>query len=165
MPPKPILPLRYDPAGVFLPRTGIEPEELKALAPQLLAARQEVLNDVALWQSGQTVPAVKQPLDAGFIPLPEKLLAEYKQDAEHCARGRTSTTFSRNLLDGDLPIGDRRSRLRNPERRQFLNRLFRLSIESFELTISIGDDHPSSIATEADVAAVLQSRPHTTDNV
>ena len=54
----------YDPsAAVPLLAQG----RLAELQPRLEAARDETLNDVELWQSGDLVPAKKQPLDAGFI--------------------------------------------------------------------------------------------------
>jgi glucose-6-phosphate isomerase len=107
MPNKPILPLTYDPSGTFLPGTGIEPSDLKALAPQLEAARQEVLNDVKLWESGGAVPAEKQPLDAGFIPMPERLLAEYKKDSKGSELGRILATANRlrDLVDRVVLLG------------------------------------------------------------
>ena len=47
----------------------------EALAPDLVKARDEVLADVALFDSGGDVPEEKRPLDAGFVELPAKLLA------------------------------------------------------------------------------------------
>lgn len=73
-----IAPLRYDPAGVMIPGTGLTPVQLADLAPRLEAARTEVLADAELWKSGGKVPPAKDPLDAGFIELPERLLAEYR---------------------------------------------------------------------------------------
>jgi glucose-6-phosphate isomerase len=68
--------IRYDPAGVFLKRGGISTDELTALEPRLLAARDEVLGDARVWAAGGPVPKEKEPLDAGFFELPERLLAE-----------------------------------------------------------------------------------------
>ena len=70
--------LRYDAKGVMIPGTGLSPGDLTALASKLDAARAEVLADAQLWQSSGPVPAVKEPLDAGFIELPARLLAEYR---------------------------------------------------------------------------------------
>lgn len=65
--------LQYDPSAAL----KLVPEgTVSALTPRLDAARKEVAADVTLWQSGGAVPAKKQPLDAGFIPLPGRLLAE-----------------------------------------------------------------------------------------
>jgi glucose-6-phosphate isomerase len=72
----------YDPGGVFLERGGIERGELDQLAPKLEAARAEVLADAALWSSGGDVPPVKQPLDAGFHFLPERLLDELEEQGD-----------------------------------------------------------------------------------
>ena len=54
------------------------------------AARAEVLADVELWRSGGRVPEGKVPLDAGFIDLPERLLAEYDRDRAGSQVGSTS---------------------------------------------------------------------------
>src|SRR5687768_745992 len=71
--------LTYDPSAVFLERTGISRGDLAALGPRLDAARQETLDDVELWARGDSklIPTEKQPLDAGFIELPDRLLDEY----------------------------------------------------------------------------------------
>lgn len=70
-------PLGYNLSAAMIRETGISQDMLNWLAPRLEAARNEVLDDLALWQSGAAVPRVKQPLDAGFIDLPERLLGEY----------------------------------------------------------------------------------------
>ncbi len=46
------------------------------------AAHAEVFADAAAWAKGDDVPPEKQPLDAGFIHLPERLLKELKQDKQ-----------------------------------------------------------------------------------
>ena len=65
-------PLRYDAASALelLPANAAE-----TLRPDLLKARAETLADVDLFNSGGPVPAEKEPLDAGFVELPAKLLA------------------------------------------------------------------------------------------
>ena len=83
-----IVPLKYNSAGVMFPNTGLSPADLKLLAPRLEAARKEVLADAELWKSRGPVPPEKQPLDAGFIELPERLLAEYGQQRERSELGR-----------------------------------------------------------------------------
>ncbi|HLA86326.1 MAG TPA: glucose-6-phosphate isomerase, partial [Thermoguttaceae bacterium] len=84
-------PLAYDPSGVMIPETGLSKADLDWLAPQLVAARNEVLDDLSLWHSGEPVPAEKQPLDAAFIDLPERLLEEHaaKGDRSQLARIKT----------------------------------------------------------------------------
>jgi len=80
--------ISYDPSGAMLPETGISRAELDELAPRLVAARNEVLDDLALWHAGGPVPEAKQPLDAAFIDLPERLLDEHaaKGDRSQLAR-------------------------------------------------------------------------------
>ena len=65
--------LQYNPAAArkLLPAGRIE-----SLQNDLLAARDETLNDVELWQSGGIVPVGNQPLHAGFIQWPEELLQD-----------------------------------------------------------------------------------------
>lgn len=96
--------LRYDPAAAL----KIFPEANPAnLADRLNAARTEVLADVELWQSGGNVPSEKDPLDAGFIPLPEDLLAAYEQDAENSPLGQilAAATHLRENIDRLLVLG------------------------------------------------------------
>jgi glucose-6-phosphate isomerase len=69
--------INYDPSGVFLETGGITRNALTTLSPKLAAARDEVIADGELWASGGPVPEEKQPLDAGFFELPERLLAEF----------------------------------------------------------------------------------------
>lgn len=87
--------LRYDPAGVMLPGTGLSPADLTQLAPRLEAARREVLADQQLWVSGGAVPAEKQPLDAGFMELPERLLADYRAKRGESELGKILATARR----------------------------------------------------------------------
>lgn len=73
-------PLAYDYRGVLVDRTGLTERDIAGLADDLIAVRAEVLADAQLWQSGGDVPPDKQPLDAGFIDLPDRLLEEYRRD-------------------------------------------------------------------------------------
>ncbi len=81
-------PLQYNPAAVFLPQHGLDRQAVAELAPRLEAARDEVLADAELWQSGGPVPEAKQPLDAGFFGLPERILAEYRELRDTSELGR-----------------------------------------------------------------------------
>ena len=95
---KTIAPLVYDPSAVMLPETGLSWDELTWLAPRLEAARNEVLGDLKLWHAGSPVPKRKEPLDAGFIDLPDRLLAEYRKDGKTSELGRILAT-ARRLQD------------------------------------------------------------------
>jgi glucose-6-phosphate isomerase len=70
--------LSYDPAGAMLDKTGISHEDLTRLAPRLEVARRETLLDLDLWHQHRPVPPEKQPLDAAFMDLPDRILAEYR---------------------------------------------------------------------------------------
>ena len=75
--------LEYDWSGTRLPATGLAPEALQEISTQLAEAREEVMvEDLRLFADG-SVPADKEPLDAGFIELPRRLLEEYETDREH----------------------------------------------------------------------------------
>jgi glucose-6-phosphate isomerase len=97
----------YDPSGVFLDRGGISRADLDRLAPRLNAARQEVLEDARLWASGGPVPKEKQPLDAGFFELPERLITEYRRDraASELARLRSSADRLAESVDSVVVLG------------------------------------------------------------
>ena len=74
-------PLRFDPQGAFVPQHGITQADLDSLKPSLLKIRDEILTaDLELFASGDDVPDSKQPLDAGFIEMPERILDAYQSD-------------------------------------------------------------------------------------
>ena len=74
--------ISYDPGGVLLSEHGLAAGDLANLAGKLRAARDQVLADARLWAAGEEVPEKKRPLDAGFFELPERLLAEYRDQGE-----------------------------------------------------------------------------------
>jgi glucose-6-phosphate isomerase len=90
--------LSYDPRGVFLPEYGITPEDLASLAPHLDDARDQVLADAQLWADGVEIPKDKQPLDAGFHELPDRLLAEYRSHGAHSEVDRIKAAAERLSL-------------------------------------------------------------------
>ena len=93
MPPTNYPLITYDPAGVFLDGTGISSEQLTALYPQLEAARREVIEvDQALYDSGKAPPPEKDPLDHGFLGLPERMLNTYRQHRHTSELGRILKT-------------------------------------------------------------------------
>jgi glucose-6-phosphate isomerase len=99
--------ITYDPSGVFLDKGGIKREDLSALMPRLTAARDEVLDDVKLWDSGGAPPKEKQPLDAGFFGMPERLLAESEKSGAGSELGRLKTTAQRmaGAVDSVVVLG------------------------------------------------------------
>jgi len=97
-------PITYDWQGTLLEKTGISPGQLSELAPRLQKARDEVLADADLWRSGRPVPEKKQPLDAGFMGLPDRLLAEYEKDGRESELGHILTTARRMADDVDRVV-------------------------------------------------------------
>jgi glucose-6-phosphate isomerase len=99
--------ITYDPSGVFLSRGGICQDDLAGLLPQLAAARDEVLGDVKLWDSGGTPPKEKEPLDAGFFGMPERLLAELQTSGATSELGRLKQTAEQlvSAVDSVVVLG------------------------------------------------------------
>ncbi|MGI9430230.1 MAG: glucose-6-phosphate isomerase [Bythopirellula sp.] len=87
--------IAYDPQGVLLPDHGLVPEDLPDLAPQLDAARDDVLADAQLWADRGEVPSAKHPLDAGFHELPNRLLTEYREQGAASEVARLQATADR----------------------------------------------------------------------
>jgi len=84
--------IRYDPANVYLSEHGLSRDALSQFVPQLYNARAAMLEDLALLRSGKEIPGSKQPLDAGFIDLPERLLNDYHAKSEQSEVGRILQT-------------------------------------------------------------------------
>ena len=89
-------PIELEFGGMFDCEGGIARTDFEAMFPRLASLRDEVgVSDVGLWESGESIPPDKQPLDAGFIPLPEKILAEYEVQRESSELGRILAAASR----------------------------------------------------------------------
>lgn len=83
-----IKPITFDPSGSFIEKTGISAKAVESLAPKMIQLRDEILkDDLALLESGN-VPEEKQPLDAAFLEMPERLLADYQADREASELGQ-----------------------------------------------------------------------------
>jgi glucose-6-phosphate isomerase len=96
--------IKFDPSGVFLQRGGISRDDLETLAVRLEKARQEVLDDARVWNSGGAVPKDEQPLDAGFYELPERLLADLKSSGDASELARIKATADRLARDVDSVV-------------------------------------------------------------
>ena len=96
--------ISYDPGGALLPEHGLAAGDLANLAGKLDAARSEVLADDRLWADGGDVPPHKQPLDAGFMELPERLLAEYRAEGQRSQLGRIQSTADRLAAEVDRVV-------------------------------------------------------------
>ena len=80
---------------------------LEGLKSAIEAAREETLADVELWQSGASLPAEKDPLDAGFIQWPEELLLNLKEQGDESlvARLEKCATRIRGSVDSVVVLG------------------------------------------------------------
>ena len=87
--------IEYQADGVFLDKWGITRQMVNELAPRLDAARSEVLADAQAWADGESVPPHKLPLDAGFMNLPERLLADYRKRRAQSELGKILATAKR----------------------------------------------------------------------
>jgi glucose-6-phosphate isomerase len=89
-------PIKFDYSNALIPEHGISEEMIAGIADRLKAAQAEVLKtDLELWASGAEVPAEKQPLDAGFHEMPERILDAYQSDRETSELGRILKTAAR----------------------------------------------------------------------
>jgi len=103
-------PIRYDYAPLIFPgsappatqQLGLIEADLKYLSPQLTSCRQEVLDNLALYESGKAVPPEKQPLDAGFFDLPDRMLDEERDQLDQIVAtgNRLAEQFDRVVVLG-----------------------------------------------------------------
>ncbi|QDT69665.1 Glucose-6-phosphate isomerase [Planctomycetes bacterium MalM25] len=87
--------LKYDPSAALFEQGGTSQAELDALAPRLESARAEVLADADLWACGAEATPEKEPLDAGFHLLPDRLLAELEAKGADSELARLKATADR----------------------------------------------------------------------
>lgn len=99
--------ITYDPSGSFLTHGGVSPDELQGWRPRIEEARDEVLADTQLWADGVEPPAAKQPLDAGFHFLPDRLLADLANDGQQSEVARIKACADRlsQELDSVVILG------------------------------------------------------------
>ncbi|MCP4816542.1 MAG: glucose-6-phosphate isomerase, partial [Planctomycetaceae bacterium] len=87
--------LRYDSSGVRLADLGITDAQHQALEPGLLDARRQVVESDPKLLEGTSIPPDRQPLDAAFYLLPERLLEEHQQHGDASQLGRILETAGR----------------------------------------------------------------------
>jgi len=82
-------PLRFDPAGAFSPTHGISPEQFQELLPRLTDIRDSMMSTEMEFLAGiKPTPEVMEPLDAAFVRMPARLLAEYEAGRHQSELGR-----------------------------------------------------------------------------
>ena len=102
-----INPLIFDPANAFVAPHGITQAQFDGLKDKLIACRAEVLaevlvEDAQLDADGTKIPDEKQPLDAQFLEMPERMLDAYQSDRENSELGRCLLYTSPSPRDGLL---------------------------------------------------------------
>ena len=95
-----INPLIFDPANAFVAPHGITQAQFDGLKDKLVACRAEVLVQDAQLDE-------KQPLDAQFLEMPERMLDAYQSDRENSELGRILKTGSRlsEMVDKVVVLG------------------------------------------------------------
>ncbi len=89
--------LTYDTSGTVGNGLPLNTADIEAILPQLDDAGQEILGEDLDLYHGRTspIPTEKQPLDAGFLELPERILSEYREKRDESELGRILTTAAR----------------------------------------------------------------------
>ena len=103
-----INPLIFDPANAFVAPHGITQAQFDGLKDKLNACRAEVLVEDAQLDADRTkIPDEKQPLDAQFLEMPERILDAYQSDRENSELGRILKTGSRlsEMVDKVVVLG------------------------------------------------------------
>ena len=93
--------------GTMLTPGGLTSDDLAKLAAPLTTARNQVLADAEEWAAGGQVSADRQPLDAGFHYLPNRLLDELAEQGEksELARLRASADRLAGKVDRVVLLG------------------------------------------------------------
>ena len=103
-----IKPITFDPTNAFVTPHGITKDQFDGMEEKLNACRVEMLKeDMQLWISGEKIPDAKQPLDAGFHEMPERILDDYQSDRENSELGRILNSAIRlgSLVDKVVVLG------------------------------------------------------------
>ncbi|MBL8891720.1 MAG: glucose-6-phosphate isomerase [Planctomycetaceae bacterium] len=91
-----IRPIQYRWNGALIPEYGIKTEDIEGLYPALKKIRDQIFStELPLYNNQGEVPANWQPLDAGFIELPQRLLNDYQSQREASELGRILSVAKR----------------------------------------------------------------------
>ena len=87
--------ISFDPQGVFFEPYGIKKSQFVGLSDSLTKARSTMLReDLQQYESGE-IPPNRQPLDAGFMEMPERILADYRANQTSSELGQILETSHR----------------------------------------------------------------------
>jgi glucose-6-phosphate isomerase len=100
-------PLVYDPSTILTNPGGISASTFRGAFPRLVEARARVLEELDLVRSGRAIPREREPLDAEFIDLPERWLADYRArgDASELGRLLIAAERFRRRVDRFVVVG------------------------------------------------------------
>ncbi len=88
--------LRFDYPDAISEDFGISQSQLDELLPRLQMINQEIRDrDLTEFHEGRDVAAERQPLDAGFVDLPDRLLEAYDRDRKNSELWRILSTATR----------------------------------------------------------------------
>ena len=88
--------LRFDLKGTLGLPNGLTTQDIEGIEAKVTSAQKEVLDtDLALLAGQSEIPADKQPLDAAFFELPQKILSEYAANRESSELGQLLKTAAR----------------------------------------------------------------------
>ena len=97
--------LRFDPSAAFIPKTGLDTSDVAGLGPKLEKLRDEICDtDVKMLAGELPTPAEKQPLDAAFYLMPERLLAAYEAQRAASELGRVLAATKAMMAEVDRVV-------------------------------------------------------------
>ncbi len=103
-----LLPLRFDASGAMIPDHGISPSQVSELLPKLASIRDAIMGTELEMLAGKLpIPAEMEPLDVGFVTLPDRLLAEYESNRNGSELGRLfqRATHLHKIVDRVVVLG------------------------------------------------------------
>lgn len=103
-----VKPIQYKWNGALIPKHGINNADIEGLYPSLKKIRDEVFSsELPLYNSKGSVPEDWQPLDAGFIELPQRLLSDYqsRRDASELGQILSVAKRLRDQVDRVVVLG------------------------------------------------------------
>jgi glucose-6-phosphate isomerase len=103
-----LLPLRFDPSGAMNISHGIDAAQISALMPNLGGIRDSMMTtELEMLAGEKPIPPEMEPLDAGFVQMPAKLLAEYEANRHGSELGRLfqRATHLHKIVDRVVVLG------------------------------------------------------------
>ncbi len=101
-------PLRFDPTGAMLRNHGFNTEQMSELLPKLGGIRDAIMTtELEMLAGNLPIPAEMEPLDAGFVTMPDRLLSEYEADRQGSELGKLfkRATYLHKIVDRVVVLG------------------------------------------------------------